>query len=71
MVTRSNVRLGLTGAVVLMIFGAFSGCSDSPTGVDPVLEPQAQMSVDPQTNTAEECVWLDGIIHCAPSLKGS
>jgi hypothetical protein len=55
MVTRSNVRLGLTGALFLMIFGAFSGCSDaSLTGVETAQD------------AAEECIIIEGIIHCAP-----
>ena len=55
MVTRSNVRLGLTGAFFLMILGAFSGCSDaSLTGVETAQD------------SREECVIIEGIIHCAP-----
>lgn len=55
MVTRSNVRLGLTGALFLMILGAFSGCSDAGiTGVETAQD------------SREECVWIDNIIHCAP-----
>lgn len=55
MVTRSNVRLGLTGALLLMIISAFSGCSEgSLTGVETAQD------------SREECVWIEGMIHCAP-----
>ncbi|NIP80658.1 MAG: hypothetical protein GWM90_16135 [Gemmatimonadetes bacterium] len=49
MLTRANVRLGLTGALLLFALG-FAACADSPT----------------EPNQAEECVWINGMIHCAP-----
>lgn len=55
MVTRSNVKLGLTGAILLMIFGAFSGCTESsPTGID---------DTSPRAPT---CVVIDGVVYCSP-----
>lgn len=49
-VSRSNVRLGLTGALLLMLLGVFQGCGAEPTG------PTAQGGGD--------CVWIDGQIFC-------
>ena len=53
MITRSNVRLGLTGALLLMALGAFSGCTDvSPTGIDDTKD------------KPEECIIIDGQWFC-------
>jgi hypothetical protein len=54
MVTRSNVKLGLTGAVLLIIIGSFSACADLPTGVN-------------ERDQGDRCVWIDHIIHCPPT----
>lgn len=61
MVTRSNVRLGLTGAVLLMIFGAFSACTESPLAPERETEFEAQALAD-----ESECIMINGIVHCAP-----
>lgn len=53
MVTRANVKLGLTGAILLLILGAFSACGDGVTGVDG--------STQDQSTT---CVLIDGVLHC-------
>jgi hypothetical protein len=50
MIDRSNIKLGISGALLLIIVGAFSACAELPT--DPT---------DPPVN---ECVWIDGTIHC-------
>ena len=47
---RSNIRLGLTGALLLILAGIFAGCAESPVGVDGQADPT--------------CVWIDGVIHC-------
>lgn len=52
MLTRSNIRLGLTGALLLFALG-FAACADSLT--------------DPVSSDAEECVLIRGQIHCAPT----
>ncbi len=58
MVTRSNVRLGLTGAILLLLLGAFSGCGDG-----------AVLGVGESTqDQGGECVWIEGVIHCSPDL---
>jgi hypothetical protein len=57
MITRSNVRLGLTAAILMMALSAFSACTDSP------MEPE----LSPQMADNEECVIINGIIHCAPT----
>lgn len=64
MVTRSNVRLGLTGAVLLMIFGAFSACTESPLAPETEFEAQALLKVQ---EDPEECIFVNGTLHCAPS----
>jgi hypothetical protein len=51
MINRSNVKLGISGALLLIIVGAFSACGELPTDPDE----------DPPVN---ECVWIDGTIHC-------
>lgn len=59
MVTRSNVRLGLTGAVLLLIFGAFSACTGSPLAPETEFEAQALLD-------ESECTMVNGTVHCAP-----
>lgn len=51
MVTRSNVRLGLTGAILLIILGAFSGCDVTPTELD-------------NSDNSSECEVIGGVRHC-------
>lgn len=51
MFSRSTIRLGLTGALLLLALG-FAACADSPTS--------------PTGNGAEKCVWIEGVMHCAP-----
>ena len=58
MVTRSNVRLGLTAAILMMALSAFSACTDSP--MEPELSPQMAAH-------SEECIIINGILHCAPT----
>jgi hypothetical protein len=53
MVTRSNVKLGITGALLLIIVGAFSACADSPTS--------------PLSDPGNQCIRIDGVIHCPPT----
>lgn len=55
MITRSNVKLGLTGAILLIIVGSFSACADLPTAAG-----------DPPPDRSDECVRIDNIIHCPP-----
>lgn len=52
MLTRSNIRLGLTGALLLVIAGALGACADTVVGVEDPPDPV--------------CVWIDGVIHCEP-----
>jgi hypothetical protein len=52
MLTRSNIRLGLTGALLLFALG-LAACADLPT--------------DPVSGDAEECVIIRGQVHCAPT----
>lgn len=54
MVTRSNIKMGLTGAVLLIIIGAFSACADLPTGSEP------------DRAASDRCVFIDDVIHCPP-----
>lgn len=61
MVTRANVRLGLTGAILLMIFGSFSACTDSPMG------PEVPAAAQQAKADSEECIFINGILHCAPT----
>lgn len=53
MISRSNVRLGLTGALLLMAMGAFSGCTESsPTDIEVSEE------------SREECIIIDSQWYC-------
>lgn len=56
MVTRSNIKLGLTGAVLLIIIGSFSACADLPTAAN-----------GDSADKADRCVWIDNIVHCPPT----
>lgn len=53
MIDRSKIKLGISGALLLIIVGAFSACGELPT--------------DPNKEPVNECVWIDGTIHCAPT----
>lgn len=55
MVTRSNVKLGLTGAILLIIVGSFSACADLPT------------AAGDGPDRSDECIRIDDIIHCPPT----
>jgi hypothetical protein len=55
MVTRSNVKMGLTGAVLLIIIGSFSACAELPT------------ASTPDRDSSDRCVRIDNIIHCPPT----
>jgi hypothetical protein len=49
MIDRSIIKLGISGALLLIIIGVFSACAELPT--------------DPTDKPANECVWIDGTIH--------
>lgn len=55
MVSRTNIKHGLAGALLFILIGALSACSELPTaaGDDPP--------------PAEPCVWIEGMIHCRPT----
>jgi hypothetical protein len=55
MVTRSNVKLGLTGAVLFIIIGSFSACADLPTAANDF------------EDAADRCIRIDGVIYCPPT----
>lgn len=56
---RSNIRLAITGALLLMLVGTLQGCGDEdPTGPQ-TLEPQASESGDEGS-----CFWINGVLTC-------
>jgi hypothetical protein len=57
MITRSQIKLGLTGAIMLIVAGSFTACADLPTAADDEKEP----------DRGNECIFIDGIIHCPPT----
>ena len=50
MLSRSNIRLAITGGLIMVVAGAFAGCADSVLGTDDDVDPV--------------CVWINGEIHC-------
>lgn len=57
MITRSQIKLGLTGAIMLIVAGSFTACADLPTASGDDKEP----------DRGSECIWIDDIIHCPPT----
>lgn len=55
MVSRTNIKHGLAGALLFILIGALSACSELPT---------ASAGDDPPV---EQCVWIEGMIHCRPT----
>lgn len=55
MLNRSNIRLGITGALLLLIFGAFSACAE-----------RSMTGVDNEPDNSKHCVVIDHILYCAP-----
>jgi hypothetical protein len=57
MITTSQIKLGLTGAIMLIVAGSFSACADLPTASNGEKEP----------DRGNECIRIDDIIHCPPT----
>ena len=56
MFNRNSLKLGLTGAVLFIIMGSFTACSDQgPTA--PVAVQQAE---------GDACTIINGVLVCAP-----
>jgi hypothetical protein len=55
MITRSNVKLGLTGALLSIVFGSLVACSELPT------------EANDDSEKANRCIRIDHIIHCPPT----
>ena len=56
MFNRNSLRLGLTGAVLFILVGGVSACSDQdPMGVEPVA----------QFDSTPNCTIVNGVIICA------
>jgi hypothetical protein len=51
MLLKTNIRFGITGALLLILLGSLQGCMSDVTG--PAADPPP-----------EECVWIDGILIC-------
>jgi hypothetical protein len=58
MITRSQIKLGLTGAIMLIVVGSFTACADLPT---------AASGGDKDPDRGNECIFIDGLIHCPPT----
>jgi hypothetical protein len=52
MVGRSKAKLVAVAAALCIAMGAIAACGELPTG--------------PEQTRSEQCLWLDGILHCAP-----
>jgi hypothetical protein len=57
MITRSQIKLGLTGAIMLIVAGSFTACADLPTAAGDEKEP----------DRGSECIRIDNVIHCPPT----
>jgi hypothetical protein len=57
MITRSQIKLGLTGAIMLIVVGSFTACADLPTAANGDKDP----------DRGNECIWIDNILHCPPT----
>ena len=62
MVTRSNIRLGITGALLLFALGAFAGCTD-------VVSPDVEVAMEGERRNEgdsedPQCTIIDGIMVC-------
>jgi hypothetical protein len=49
--TSTNVRVGVTGALLFLFLGVVQGCSES------VMEPH-------HAGGDEECILINGVLHC-------
>jgi len=54
MVSRTNVKHGITGALFLILIGVLSACAELPTATA-------------DQKPVEHCVWIDGMVHCRPT----
>ena len=52
MFNRNSLKLGLTGAVLVIIMGSFTACSD-----------EGPTSVSAQHNQAA-CTYINGVVYC-------
>jgi hypothetical protein len=57
MITRSQIKLGLTGAIMLIVAGSFTACADLPTAA----------GVEKEPDRGSECIRIDNVIHCPPT----
>lgn len=48
---KANIRWAVTGALLLILLGAVSGCANDPTSV-------------PAGDDRENCVVIEGVVYC-------
>jgi hypothetical protein len=50
-ITTTNVRVGITGALLFLFLGVLQGCSEAITAPD-------------QANGDDNCILINGTLHC-------
>ena len=51
MLLKANIRLAITGALLVILLGSLQGCMNDPTG--------------PVAGNEDGCIWVDGVLICS------